>query len=184
MAFFEATLDLDFGISEVDFLIDSAAGSHDNADVQNIFIKISVILLTAKLETFVENILEEFTKKFSETAFRAKILPTEIKKQSTTYLLKDLLASGIFSGKIDAVAALAKASALWDDEVTINDLTINCRFNYGKHGSKEIISLFKRIGIIDICEVCKITIEEEDSLVETSKKRLAITADLVSCPIN
>lgn len=179
MAFFESTKDFDKSISEVDFLLDRAKSVQGEANEFTIYVKASIILLTAKIEAFSENILEEFVRKLAEKKFKPKFISKDLRIHATTFLLKDLVGDKPFSAKEEAISALVKAAALWNEDLELPDLPVNPKFDFGKHGSKQFKKFFSRIGVVDICEQCQISSGTESLLAGGTIKR-NISADIDS----
>ena len=135
-------------------------------------------MLGAKLEAYVENIIEEYSESLAQRSPKAKHISEEVKKNSTIFLLSKL--SSNFSPTPVALESLNAAANMWNAESTIEKLVVNNKFNYGKHGSKELQSLFSRIGFGDIYARCLITVDTSESLTSSSANKGSVSADIDS----
>lgn len=180
MAFFEATDSFDSALSEVEHLLALAEKSQARRNDYLTYLKAAFVLLGAKFEAFSENIIENFIDQLSELNLKAKHIPREIRIHSTTLLLNECIKSQGFSAKAIAIANLEKASGLWNDEKTHSTLTVSSKFNYGKHGSSEVRSLFQRIGIDDIFCDCQVTPTQENTMLGVAPERIPINPDIDS----
>lgn len=88
--------------------------------------------------------------------------------------------SSNFSPTPVALESLNAAANMWNAESTIEKLVVNNKFNYGKHGSKELQSLFSRIGFGDIYARCLITVDTSESLTSSSANKGSVSADIDS----
>jgi hypothetical protein len=86
----------------------------------------------------------------------------------------------MFSEKSDAVENLKIAASLWVDEHVHSQFSISSKFNYGKHGSEELINLFKRIGITNVVSECQVTSNPVASVFSITAQRMSIKASLDS----
>jgi len=122
------------------------------------FLKVSLLLLTTKFESFIENIVTEYIEKINNLNLKAKDIPVSLKYSHSLFTINQ---SFKFSGKEDnkispisdntALKFFETTSNLWTSKQTIfNQLKVSNKFNYGKHGSDELLKLFKNIGIDDI----------------------------------
>lgn len=180
MAYFDATLAFDAALNEIDLLISRAEIAQHKSDEYAVYTKAALVLLASKLEAFAENIVEDYADSVGELDLKAKHIPREVRATATSFLLGSCLNGGTgFNGSAKAVNALIDAAKLWDDEAPLVDLPIDTRFNYGKHGSKELRNLFERIGITDICGTCLVS-SGIDSLVQQGGERENISADIDS----
>lgn len=157
MAFFDATESFDAALSEVEHLLELAENSQTKRHDYLTYLKAAFVLLGAKFEAFAENIVENFVDELSALTPKAKHISREIRVHSTTLLLAECMRNQPFSAKQTAINNLGVASSLWDDEKILNSLTVSNKFNYGKHGSAEVRSLFQRIGIVDIFSDCQVS---------------------------
>lgn len=179
MSFFETTKEFDSAISEIDYLISMAAASQSSPSRLNIYIKSSIVLLATKLESFAENILEEFIDRIKDGKIKHKHLPEQLRIHSTDVLLKELSTSKAFTKKQKSIDKLHEAARIWKDEEDVTELTVSYKFDYGKHGSIEFKKFFNRIGIEDICDVCQITSINE-SMIDTGNQKRNISGDIDS----
>lgn len=155
-------------IGEIDILLRYAARNEQREVIKyQLFNKLSIILLATKLESFIEDFIEEhveqqlrnhtiqtFSKELKERYFDTGIgLITEQKKREEKERLFRLLVTlyGDDKSKID----------------NLKDISPSTRFSYGKHGRKEIESLFERHGLGRFIrsEVSQNCLKKMDSLI-------------------
>ncbi|WP_157267883.1 HEPN domain-containing protein [Azohydromonas aeria] len=182
MAYFDATATFDGALAEVDLFIEHAIASlqkHKPVGYST-FLKAGFVLLGAKFEAFAENIIEDYLKQVGKRKPKAKHLPPDLRVQATSFILANCTFNGIFQGKPEKIRDLKNAARLWDFEAEIDSIKANNKFNYGKHGSKELAGLFERVGINDIYQSCQIEAEEPESLIVENKPRRSIAPDIDS----
>ena len=175
---FDATKEFDSALEEIETLIQQAKSAESQSDGYAVYIKAAVVLLGAKLEAFAENIADEYVRALSALQLQARDLPDVVKITSTTFLLGSCVFESGFKKKPETLSKLKSAADLWRDDAVLDKLFVDTRFNYGKHGSGELIGIFKRLGIEDICEECQISSSENTNfLTEDTKESIASTVD-------
>lgn len=137
------------GMCEFDTLINYAKRNLSQISRYQLFIKVSIVLLSTKLEVFIEEFMEEHSTKMlrehtnislpqdikNEYLNRAVELITKEKKQNK----KDLLFQSLY--------ILLRNT---ECEISIVDnIKPQTSFSYGKHGQNEIESLFTKHGLGD-----------------------------------
>jgi|SRR6185312_10149292 len=180
MAYFDATTSFDAALAEVEHLVTLARLCQNRRRDYLTYLKAAFVLLGAKFEAFAENIIENYVDRLAEMEPRAKHLSRDLRLHSTTLLLSQCANGSLFSGKPAAVSNLRAAAALWNDEDPHSSLTVSNKFNYGKHGSGELRSLFQRIGIDDILNECRILTVTHDTMLGSGVTRATIIADIDS----
>jgi hypothetical protein len=166
---YEATNDFVAALKEVDILLDFAGANEKDVDAINAFNKAAILLLTAKLEAFMEQIVEDYCYKLASLKLRSECIPYDVRAYASTNYLKENVLLDLQSGNGDKIASTMQAlGELWVEGCVPAKVDVNCSFSYGKHGEKEIRRLFQRIGIPDVFETCKVpdTSEELDDTVE------------------
>lgn len=166
---YDATSDFVPSLKEVDILLDFAVANEKNMDAMNAFNKAAILLLTAKLEAFMEQIIEDYCYKIAFLRLRSECIPYDVRAYASTNYLKEDVLLALKSGNGDKIASTMQAlGELWVEGCVPAKVDVNCSFSYGKHGEKEIRKLFQRIGIPDIFEICRVpdTCEELDDTVE------------------
>lgn len=121
--------------------------------------KSSVVLLSAKFESFIENILEEYIDYYNERNVPVKDMPNYLKFSHTIPLIDKINRDKVHVTKHrNVIECLKQISELWDsNNISSMELNIPAKFSYGKHGEGEILSLFQSIGIDNIFNAIKIT---------------------------
>lgn len=180
MAFFVATESFDTALAEVEHLLACAQKSINIRQDYLTYLKAAIVLLGAKFEAFSENIVEGFSDELATLTPKAKHLSRDLRISSTDLLISQCLSGAKFSAKPAAISNLQLAAALWIEEEKHHSLAINNRFNYGKHGSSEVVSLFARIGISNILEECKVLSQNPNTLAGTTQTKASIKADIDS----
>lgn len=134
-------------ISEIDILVNYAIHNKSNLPKYQLFIKIAIVLLSTKLEVFLEEFIDEHSirtlnghtnitlpPKIKERYFDRgiELIATEKKRHQKENLFK-------------LISALQQNDG--NNIASICDIRPSITFNYGKHGQKEIEALFERHGL-------------------------------------
>lgn len=134
-------------IKEVDILIEYS--KHNQKDVirYQLFNKIAEVLLTTKFECFIEAFFEEHAERMLR-GHTPNTIPIVIKHNYIDHAANQIIGTNKRKMKDTALAGLM---ALFDKTQTnlVNAKSIQppVKFNYGKHGQKEIETLFKIHGM-------------------------------------
>lgn len=179
MAFFDATAEFDSALFEIELLTRAADDAQGSAQAYQSLIKAAIVLLATKIEAFAENIIEEYASELAQLDLSAKDLPHLLKLHSTVYLLDDVHGNAPFNASNRAVDKLIQAAKLWSDEAAIQEVAVNSKFNYGKHGSEQFSRLFERVAISNIYDKCQV-IPQGDSLAYSVATRDQVRADIDS----
>lgn len=143
---FEATTDFTDAIVEIEMLIDYAKENTNTFSKYALFNKSSIILLCTKFETFLENFLQEYAYINLKT-FDNKTLDTHIYehilKNQIELLKLDFTNKENRDIHLENVINLCGSHTFQD----IQNFNINSKFNYGKHGQKEIEKLLREFGL-------------------------------------
>ena len=135
---------------ECDVDINKLIGFSKKQDDIQLFISSAVVLLGAKFESCIESLIEEYVNKINSKSNKGSI-PDEL-KYSSIYNKFCKYKERINKNHFDCFST---NSDFLDDfssfVITIMDnsnaLEINNKFDYGKHGYKELVKLFKNIAI-------------------------------------
>lgn len=134
-------------LSEFDILIDYARRNISKVDKYQLFIKLSVVLLSTKLEVFIEDFVEEHSIRML-TGHTNISLPQDIKNNYLNRAV-ELIANERKQHKKTSLFQ-SMYILLQDNGIKITS-TANIKpstsFSYGKHGQSEIESLFERHGL-------------------------------------
>lgn len=179
MTAFEATTDFSAAMIEVDLLVQQSAANDANPSAQNAFNKGAILLLAAKMESFLEQIIEEFCYQVSSMALACERLPRQVRLHASRRMLTaDFLMALDRCDEEKVLPTMEALALLWHEGCTPTEVTVDSSFSYGKHGEKEIRRLFQRIGVADIFKTCMILDDQE--LFDTSDQEAAypVTADV------
>lgn len=135
---------------ECDVDINKLIGFSKKQDDIQLFISSAIVLLGAKFESCIESLIEEYVNKINSKSNKGSI-PDEL-KYSSIYNKFCKYKERINKNHFDCFST---ESNFLDDfssfVITIMDnsnaLEINNKFDYGKHGYKELVKLFKNIAI-------------------------------------
>lgn len=109
--------------------------------------KAALILLAAKFENFLENLVESYVFFINQSNFPRNNLPIQIRynhfRDKLTPLIKD---NSLSMEKTDNLCR--EIAEFFSNQGA--EINISSKFNYGKHGSNEIERLMRRIGVQDI----------------------------------
>jgi hypothetical protein len=155
-------------LAEVDILLSSAEACTKDEAKYAAYNKSALLLLSGKFENFVEAVAEEYVFIVNNLNLRSSKIP-DVMKLHHSYALLNKLENARKNGQDDAKKILEEIGAVWVTNVNFNKLDIECKFNYGKHGEKELKKLFIPIGIDDIFEAveinfCKENVEDDEKL--------------------
>lgn len=157
-------------IEEVDFLLSQATPLSQNYST---YIKSSILLLTTKFEKFLEDTVDEYIQLINNRNFI--IIPEGLRLTSSIFLIektKDIL--NVPHKKTELKKYILNINALWKEDIPINKLKISNKFNYGKHGSEDMINLFNRIDICDIFSEIVIYESQEESLINDNSSAVPV----------
>jgi hypothetical protein len=152
-------------IAEVEVLINDAKVNEGDNIKYLTYNKSAILLLSAKFETLVENMIEEYVDNINTLGICADKLPVYLKINHSTHALslaKETL--GHEHKRAEQILLLSELGELWGSETVYDKLQLSNKFNYGKHGESELIKLFKNIGIDNIFNDVIIYNEEEEYL--------------------
>lgn len=147
----QATADFDSSLREADALLVLAASMHGDAVAFSALLKSSILLLTSKLEAFLEGAAEECRFFIENAACSAGILPSAMRVAMLQSFFDDSFLMKLKHGNpqiLDRLDALKEL--FYGGEV--QKLVVETKFSYGKHGDSEVRKLFQRFGIKDIFE--------------------------------
>lgn len=160
-------------LSEIDFLIQTAESYEKDADKYYTFNKSAILLLLAKFENFLENLIFEYVSNLEQLKLNPEQLSEAMKVQSTNSALNDQFFRSLRSLRPSAIEQLRLIMPLWSPSSSLDTIYANNKFDYGKHGSKSIKKLFRRIGINDVFSDCQVY-EPRDTLAHRGKDRVKI----------
>ena len=134
-------------ISEIDTLVDYAIHNVSNISIYQLFIKTSIVLLSTKLEVFLEEFIDEHSIR-TLNGHTNITLPKKIKEKYFNRGI-ELIANEKKQHKkeplFQSISVLQKNDG--GSISSISNIRPLLSFNYGKHGQKEIESMFERHGL-------------------------------------
>jgi hypothetical protein len=150
---FEAFSELHVALEEVNMLIKSASKNEKNDLYYKAINKSAILLLAAKFEAFIENILEEYISKLNQLKLSNIKVPQIIKLNHSFNKLDRILSCKGHKHKLTEIEGLFKElSVLWSSRKQIfRSIELPISFVY-KHGEKEITDLFIQIGMTNILD--------------------------------
>ncbi len=121
--------------------------------ISNIYLKSALVLLTAKLEAFMENIVAEYVQ-FVNEGLSIEQIPSIIKINHSKEIIEEFNKCyphrNIESKSNKLCNYMQKLSNVWQNNTEANFISISNKFNYGEHGPEAINDLFERIGINNV----------------------------------
>ncbi|KIU12920.1 MAE_28990/MAE_18760 family HEPN-like nuclease [Bacillus subtilis] len=133
--------------------------------------KSALLLLTAKFEVFVEDVVTEYIETINAMNITNLLISDKLKITHSAVVLKKLMDYIEHPNKDEQKIKVFKELAiLWaSEEQRVLPLNIPNKFNYGKHGAKEIQKLFKNIELENIFDRVILYTDKEDSLLESQE---------------
>lgn len=156
---FESLNNFNKALNEVIILIRRSRKESKYRKISNVYLKSALILLTAKFEAFIENIVGEYIGEINQKV-QIENIPEIFKIIHTKGKLKEFY--DCFNNikeisKREKICEYMKDLAfVWNDIEFAPPLKISNKFNYGKHGQESMNELFHRIGFDDILNEIKI----------------------------
>ncbi|KJU86799.1 hypothetical protein MBAV_001008 [Candidatus Magnetobacterium bavaricum] len=163
---FEALNEFKSAIEEVNALLNLAC-EHERLSY-NAILKSAILLLSAKVEAFLEDILKEYIEKINALKLGRKI-PSELTLQHLVHKIKQAKQiteqldsitkkQGTREDKYDSMVTLfiSLSELLRGNVIDIDNLKIPISFDYGKHGANAIERLFVLIGIDNVFDILNV----------------------------
>ena len=146
---FESVNRFQFALREVLILIEYSEKEEKQRDTSNVFLKSALILLTIKLEVFLEDISSEYIS-FINKELKLELVSDEIKLGYSKQLFKSFCDVARYPHKKpESIEYMKQLSNLWQN-IGPTQINIETKINYGNHGENEINFLFEKIGIDNI----------------------------------
>lgn len=138
-------------VENLEELADLFKNNIDEVSYYRALNKTAILLLGSKFEVFLEESVFEFVEKINELRIEKQKIPTYLKVKHSQQILDEVYKIYKHDAKIFKVEQhLKKLSDFWNEKCECIQLNINNKFNYGSHGSNEIIELFKNINIENV----------------------------------
>lgn len=165
---FECMHDFKRSLLEVETVLMYARRSQHNRLKYASFAKSVVVLLAAKFEAFLEDSISEYIESVEKLELSPNDFPEVLKLHCLDRLIDEKFISDVRGHKSEALEAVARMSGMCHGNDVVASIDIDSKFNYGKHGEKEITKLYSRIGIVNVFESCKISWRQEMLSSETA----------------
>lgn len=134
-------------VKEINTILKYAAMNTSNITKYQMFNKIAVVFLSTKFEVFIEDFMEEHSLKILQ-GHKNTTMPNNLKNSFVDTAVEYMASVKNRGKKNDYLSSLIKL--VKNDGDSINDIA-NIRpatkFNYGKHGQKEVEAIFVRYGL-------------------------------------
>src|SRR5574341_402772 len=113
---FIAQDDLKRALEEVEILLSFAQSYQAESDKYAIFNKAAILLLVAKFESFLEEMVEEYVYKLEETGLYVDDLQDDIKLASTNYLADDEFIRALRNIKQSCIERIELITSIWQEK--------------------------------------------------------------------
>ena len=134
-------------MSEIDTILSYASHNTANIEKYQMFNKIAIVLLSTKFEVFIEEFIEEHSMKTIK-GHTNSTLPVALKN---AYIDTAVDKAGNVKSRADKNTYLQSLFKLLGNDGAdisgIANIRPSVKFNYGKHGQKEIEAMFDRHGM-------------------------------------
>ncbi|PAK41074.1 MAE_28990/MAE_18760 family HEPN-like nuclease [Peribacillus simplex] len=157
-------------LEEVSLLIELASESERSPNKYAALNKSALLLLTAKFEVFVEDVVREYIEEINSMKLTTPLISNHLKMKHSITRIKEIVEIIEHPNKEEKrIEVFKEIAKLWSEQEheTFDDLNIPNKFNYGKHGSKEMEKLFRNIEIENVFETIVIYTDEENSLLDS-----------------
>lgn len=170
---FDATTEFETSLEEIRLLLNLAIEKQKNSSLYDTILKSCVVLIASKIEVYVETVFEEFIYGLNEKELPSNKIPKELKFYHTVEKFPEVEILKNHN-KIDKNCNIFLSMAkVWSNDADFVKIEINSKFNYGKHGEKEIVNLFKKIGINNILDGMIIETNIEDVYADETETIIA-----------
>lgn len=160
-------------LEEVDILLFSAEECIHEEAKYAAYNKSALLLLSGKFENFVEILTEQYVFLVNKLNLRSSLLPDEMRLHHTYAIIDKLSKKSKNSSQSDEIKRmLSEIGSIWVSDTNFNQLNIDCKFAYGKHGESELVKLFKPIGIKDVFSEVEVFIFDSSLDYDSTRKRV------------
>lgn len=161
-------------LEEVDILLTSAEVEIREEAKYAAYNKSALLLLASKFENFVEIAAEVYVYLVNGLNLRSSLVPESLKLHHTFSMVSKLenYKTKKSDNHTEIKELLGEIGTLWALDAQFNRLNVPCKFNYGKHGEKELVKLFSPIGIKDIFVEVDVYIPDESMGTEGTQKKV------------
>lgn len=153
--------------TEVDCLI-SLIRNNPTENYHEVFTNLIIIDLVINLETYIERTLENYISKLQSMNIKPSMLHESIRKEHLKKLFSDALDYSKHEHKDENFNHSIQKISKCITNQTLDNIHIELKLGMGRHGEKELESLFKRIGFLNIYKTILILNDTESMLDEPS----------------
>lgn len=147
--YLESDKDFEVALREVSVLYSVARKSQGNHLEYKTYNKSALLLLIAKFEHCLENMIQDYINNINKFNLEAQFIPIGIKRSHTLFKLKNYQALVNQSSK-EFKRLFEDIGFLWISQKHYNDLKVDTKFSFGRHGEEELEKLLKKIGFDNI----------------------------------
>ena len=166
---FSCFSDFEIALNEINTLVQTASSFVSESNKYRIFNKSSVVMLMAKFENFLEQAAEEYLESINSLDLEADKIPEVLKISHTVKFIESSKELFKHNHKRESDTQLVRSfSKLWSSSEKNQLLSIDSKFNYGRHGDVQLENLLNKIGITEIFNTVKITETSENMLGSTT----------------
>lgn len=134
-------------MSEVDMLLNYASQNANDVQKYQLFNKTAVVLLSTKFEVFLEDFIDEHSRKILNGHTNTS-LPTDLKNSYVDSTFAKVSDISDRRKKIQYMRLLMKLFNSNEETIsTLSPIRPSLKFAFGKHGQKEIEKMFERHGL-------------------------------------
>jgi hypothetical protein len=167
--------DFKTALEEVEMLIEFAKKFEKDEKKYPVFNKSAILLLAGKFENFVETVAENYIHKINGLQLSPNIVPEILRLQHTFKTLEKIDELKKYKHNHEkAKEIFCQLEKLWGSTNDPVQIIIDCKFNYGKHGERDVKKLFEIIGIDDIFVKIKVLQIQESLIEDTDQKEIDI----------
>lgn len=174
----DAVEDFAVALGEVDCLVAMSRKTGVGDSERSVLVKASLLLLAAKTECFIEDIVEEYCTMEGKKVTSAEVSEAVRISVSRKRLIDSEFVKNESLERDKALKVLSEVAALWCDTRPCPQLEIDAKFDFGRHGEEEVRRLFRRIGMEGVFDRC--LVEDNIESMASSQGPISVAADFNS----
>lgn len=137
---------------------------------EGVVIRSALVLLCSKFEAYCESAVQEWIYYLNQTVVISDHLPLRPLLEHSAIQIERINEHLRHEpSHFKAVAMFRDLSRLWCENRTPTELAPPVSFSYGKHGRKELIKLWKRVGLVGLVEEFSFEFGEESYIGDKAK---------------
>lgn len=134
-------------LREIDTLLEYAKDNESDVEKYQLFNKVAIVLLSTKFEVFLEDFIEEHSLRCLE-GHTNLTLPAELKETYATTAAESIINEKNKDKKRQYLTSIVTLFNTHETKLQgLHIIRPSLKFNYGKHGQKEIEKMFSRHGL-------------------------------------